>query len=617
MDSDSDNSDTATRISKPTSSSSSKLKSRRDLPPGAVATLKAWLLSPQHFNHPYPSPTEQQQLMQKTGIDKKQLKNWFTNARRRIWKPMLKKQIDSGQAPRDNGGNGGSGGYQDVRQAPQPHPTGGYSNHQTHSYPPPSQHQNPYPPTNYPYNTQQGYQSQYPPQNPPPYGYNQPTHYQQPTPQPYSYNPPSHSNLYSSQPVSMSNLTDIKPSGLVKTDSHAVLMELFTRDQELVRAAAEGIVEKKENGEGILSPPKRLPGSPGVNTWPNFTSVSSLTSIGGQIPGVKSITNLSAQDTKASGLVNVKSGGSIGRADSYAFLEVFFDKNERKSSDDKNESYETKGEDVGLSLDDAADASSSEPHKSKKRAISDVDDDGALAARGLMSVHKSSENLGSLTLPAKMQKSLSQEFATNRLQRGFGSGSNFGLSSYGGGTNLSVTDPSYTPDVKVGPDKVCSICGKNNIDTQLQPCGHMFHGPCLRTSSCFTEKKPPGCPNNSYFLTLSSNLNPPSSTLLIAFLPISSLLPPSKTSKTPSTNPSTTLSTLSKSSTTIPLYPLTIYSPIPPMPKVTIGTPIAKASILAIQKVSLSYLKLGFKITSNSPTSFTNSLPYMPPMKSK
>ena len=65
-------------------------KSRRELPEGAVATLKAWLLSPEHFTHPYPTPQDQVMLMQKTGIDKKQLKNWFTNARRRIWKPMLK-----------------------------------------------------------------------------------------------------------------------------------------------------------------------------------------------------------------------------------------------------------------------------------------------------------------------------------------------------------------------------------------------------------------------------------------------------------------------------------------------------------------------------------------------
>jgi Homeobox KN domain len=72
-------------------------KSRRELPTGAVSTLKAWLLSPEHFTHPYPSPQDQAMLMQKTGIDKKQLKNWFTNARRRIWKPLLKKQIESGK----------------------------------------------------------------------------------------------------------------------------------------------------------------------------------------------------------------------------------------------------------------------------------------------------------------------------------------------------------------------------------------------------------------------------------------------------------------------------------------------------------------------------------------
>lgn len=72
-------------------------KSRRELPAGAVATLKAWLVSPEHFTHPYPTPQDQVMLMQKTGIDKKQLKNWFTNARRRIWKPMLKKQLEQGK----------------------------------------------------------------------------------------------------------------------------------------------------------------------------------------------------------------------------------------------------------------------------------------------------------------------------------------------------------------------------------------------------------------------------------------------------------------------------------------------------------------------------------------
>jgi len=81
-----------------------RAKSRRELPAGAVATLKAWLLSPEHFTHPYPTPQDQVMLMQKTGIDKKQLKNWFTNARRRIWKPMLKKQLEQGKLTATAGG---------------------------------------------------------------------------------------------------------------------------------------------------------------------------------------------------------------------------------------------------------------------------------------------------------------------------------------------------------------------------------------------------------------------------------------------------------------------------------------------------------------------------------
>lgn len=85
----------------------SRTKSRRELPAGAVATLKAWLLSPEHFTHPYPTPQDQVMLMQKTGIDKKQLKNWFTNARRRIWKPMLKKQLEQGKLTATGAGGGG------------------------------------------------------------------------------------------------------------------------------------------------------------------------------------------------------------------------------------------------------------------------------------------------------------------------------------------------------------------------------------------------------------------------------------------------------------------------------------------------------------------------------
>jgi hypothetical protein len=29
---------------------------KRELPPEAVSVLKAWLMAPEHFEHPYPSP---------------------------------------------------------------------------------------------------------------------------------------------------------------------------------------------------------------------------------------------------------------------------------------------------------------------------------------------------------------------------------------------------------------------------------------------------------------------------------------------------------------------------------------------------------------------------------
>jgi len=60
-----------------------------------VSILKAWLVSPEHFHHPYPTAEDQAHLMAQTGIDKKQLKNWFTNARRRIWKPLVRHKLEA------------------------------------------------------------------------------------------------------------------------------------------------------------------------------------------------------------------------------------------------------------------------------------------------------------------------------------------------------------------------------------------------------------------------------------------------------------------------------------------------------------------------------------------
>ncbi len=136
---------------------------------------------------------------------------------------------------------------------------------------------------------------------------------------------------------------------MIKTDSHAVLMELFARDQDLVRQAAVGTAP----GSGVQTQPVgsgggggsglqgsgqsgslrwaagtapraaqgtggmgvrqhsvtfagdagNVPASGSLASWPHFSSVSSLNNLGG-IQGVKSITNLSAADLSSQGNLN-------------------------------------------------------------------------------------------------------------------------------------------------------------------------------------------------------------------------------------------------------------------------------------------------------------------------
>jgi hypothetical protein len=107
--------------------SDDRKKSRRDPQPsnkrmhsqGAVDILKEWLLSAEHVEHPYPTEEEKKvigqyifirrcwadliflilsikDLMEITGLDRKQLTNWFTNARKRIWQPKY------GRLPKQN-----------------------------------------------------------------------------------------------------------------------------------------------------------------------------------------------------------------------------------------------------------------------------------------------------------------------------------------------------------------------------------------------------------------------------------------------------------------------------------------------------------------------------------
>ena len=700
-------------------------KSRRELPEGAVATLKAWLLSPEHFTHPYPTPQDQIMLMQKTGIDKKQLKNWFTNARRRIWKPMLKKQLEQGKLATTGAGagvvampTGGSGGAAAAAAAlaqPPQQPTGASTV--------PIGGESPYSLTQADGNIhamQQQYQQ----------ALQQPTHqlydaYGNPTP-PYpgqtrpSSNHPGGSarndqgqqygqwpqgqgpgQQYGQPGMAQSNsigsLPPIGPSGgstanvsqMNKTDSHAVLMELFARDQDLVRQATEGAKLKAQaamggsgNGlSGIAGPsgaaagddqdgtgdarqqegggqgfPSQHPmmassvsggsgavskmgSAPSFNSWPHFSSVSSLNNLG-TMTGVKSITNMSGADLFSQGSLNkkgnlaqVKSIESMGRADSYAFLEVFFEDrssggttgagnlvgggngvsgnsgdsdgptSEVLSEQPQQKQHqrgvkrerEEESDDIGLSLDGPDESPSgavnpaglngddNEKRRPSHGAFDGKDDeataplplgssgpekeeiemsdhngnlkrayDDALAARGLISVRRSCEKLTDLALPAKMQRTLSQEFLRQQMNPVAASGRNPSLSGGGFGTsnpdlNQGASDHAGTSggqaverelmmngeqsagqtpsqdgggftskdgdakdasamtgvgttsgaiqgsSVNVPATTKCALCRCINVDTQLRPCGHMFHGRCLKPS-LQNAVGPPQCP---------------------------------------------------------------------------------------------------------------------------
>lgn len=650
----------------------SKGKSRRELPAGAVATLKAWLLSPEHFTHPYPTPQDQVILMQKTGIDKKQLKNWFTNARRRIWKPMLKKQLEQGKLQATGAGGvvaipgavpgmvaAPPGAVQSAPGAPAtpPQPGQEYSAPQAAAAPAqPELH------THYQHALQQPQQQQ---QSYDVYGQTQMQTQQSPHPAqapanqqgqygggPYYAAPQSFGGQQQQQqqtgasapapgaPIAQSNsigsLPPIPPSGgssgsmaaMNKTDSHAVLMELFARDQDLVRQATESARLKAQaataaasgnstaGGESqqqahqqsssvlgnqhpmkIAAQGSKMGSVPSLNSWPHFSSVSSLNNLG-TMTGVKSITNMSGADLASQGNLNkkgnlaqVKSMESMGgRHDSYAFLEVFFDNTgsgggpQGQSGQRGVKREREEDNDVGLSLDadespstanlktsDASSASAPAPAPGAprpaplpgdgkdKETMSDNGTlkrayDDALAARGLISVSRSCEKLTDLALPAKMQRTLSQEYLRQQMQttpnpsQGY-SGYSYSASDgqnplssqiqseiaesyqqssgdsqqypgqnpgqhhandlgdqgvqqqYSGsaeGNNGNVTAPLSDPSMPGGTVEVpattkCALCQRINVDTQLRPCGHMFHGRCLKPS-LQNAVGPPQCP---------------------------------------------------------------------------------------------------------------------------
>lgn len=59
------------------------------LSPETIEYLRAWMMSPEHINHPYPTDEEKAKIMEDTGITSKQLTCWFSNNRKRFWKPKM------------------------------------------------------------------------------------------------------------------------------------------------------------------------------------------------------------------------------------------------------------------------------------------------------------------------------------------------------------------------------------------------------------------------------------------------------------------------------------------------------------------------------------------------
>ena len=68
----------------------------------------------------------------------------------------------------------------------------------------------------------------------------------------------------------------------------------------------------------------------------------------------------------------------------------------------------------------------------------------------------------------------------------------------GGAPAVTISMPSdpntaNSTSVEVPSSTKCALCNAVNVDTQLRPCGHMFHGRCLKPS-LQNATGPPSCP---------------------------------------------------------------------------------------------------------------------------
>ena len=77
----------------PTTKKSNGKRKSASLPSETVEYLKTWMMSPEHIAHPYPTEQEKVEIMKDTGIELKQLTNWFVNNRKRYWKPRVEARL--------------------------------------------------------------------------------------------------------------------------------------------------------------------------------------------------------------------------------------------------------------------------------------------------------------------------------------------------------------------------------------------------------------------------------------------------------------------------------------------------------------------------------------------
>ncbi|OVA03136.1 Homeobox domain [Macleaya cordata] len=68
-----------------------KKRKKGKLPRDARITLLDWWKS--HSRWPYPTEVEKMKLVEETGLDQKQITNWFINQRKRHWKPSEDQRI--------------------------------------------------------------------------------------------------------------------------------------------------------------------------------------------------------------------------------------------------------------------------------------------------------------------------------------------------------------------------------------------------------------------------------------------------------------------------------------------------------------------------------------------